>query len=149
MINCEKGGMNNNCKCCNNYNTYGEDFGFDVWSEDVGDEDDAGKIGWDENAWWAFDLGGGENVKNNKAGENEKDGFDVFEVNLAARFACKEEGDGEICNKRDQADAKIVEKMEEDTWYSGSKIGENVADCDVVESLGGGRVGGVAIHAWA
>lgn len=39
--------------------------------------------------------------------------------------------------------------MEEDTWYSGSKIGENVADCNVVESLGGGRVGGVAIHAGA
>ncbi len=83
MIKCEEGGMNNNCKCCNNYNTYGEDFGFDIWSIEASDEDNSGEVGWDENAWWGFDLGGGENMNENKEDEDEDDftraGGDFFD----------------------------------------------------------------------
>ena len=60
-----------------------------------------------------------------------------------------DEGYDEVDGKWSKTDAEVVDEVLEEARNGGGWGGEDVADCDIIKSLGGGRVGGIAIHARA
>ena len=130
-----------------------------MWGKEADDENDAGEVGWDEDAWRGFDLGGGKDVDENEESKDEDEifgvsfeGAEVFgfeETEEVARILGEDKSNNEDDNKWDEAEAEVVKFVHKEMRDFGTWRRKEIAKGNVIKSFGGGGVGGVAVHAWA